>query len=144
MAFSEYLQWDRLALFLRHPVLYRFLSIISSFKLTQHEYFQPISRITSLAVIVITSSKSSPAPSLSMVLSYHFPIFTKLSESLWNKTAKSRILEALREYKPPPSDHFYFWLSCGPLGRSAPKSNHCFHGVRFTSRKFHQNSFIHS
>jgi len=59
----------------------QFLSVLSSFNLTQHVDF-PTHNKSHILDLVITSSDSSLAPSLTSTLctpSDHFPIFTKLS-----------------------------------------------------------------
>ena len=100
----------------------QFLSLLSSFNLTQHVNF-PTQNQNHILDLVITSSDSSLAPSLSVTHcspSDHFPVFTKLSVE--------------RTPLPPPTLHsfrrlhsidiisFLADLQCSRLITNPPKS----------------------
>ena len=72
----------------------------------------------------------------------HYFISTKLSE--WNKAAKGRTSETVRQCKPPPSPHFYTVDSpvdnCGNWSQNLITTSSW--DTPHRSRKFHQNPFI--
>jgi len=88
---------------------YQFLSLLSSFNLTQHVIF-PTHNINHTFDLVISSSDTSLAPSVSTTLcspSDHFPVFTELS-------VNSSPL-------PPPTSHSFRRLHWHRLFRQWPQ-----------------------
>jgi len=100
----------------------QFLSLLSSFNLTQHVNF-PTHNQNHILDLVITSSDSFLAPSLSVThysLSDHFPIFTKLSVD--RTPLPPPTFHSFRRYHSIDIDSFLADLQCSRLITNPPKS----------------------
>ena len=100
----------------------QFLSLLSSFNLTQHVNF-PTHNQNHILDLVITSSDSSLAPSLSVTHcspSDHFPIFTKLSVD--RAPLPPPTFHSFRRYHSIDIDSFLADLQCSRLITNPPKS----------------------
>ena len=96
-----------------------FLSLLSSFNLTQHVNF-PTHNQNHILDLVITSSDSSRAPFLSVTHcspSDHFPIFTKLSVDC--RPLPPPTFHSLRRYHSIDIDSFLGDLQCFALCSSS-------------------------